>query len=256
MTVFIIFRNTFSISKNITLITHIDINYRQYKSVITAYNNLKRSEFKNIGTTVKHNFLSPTRNLTKTKARFFNYNFQDKLYFKYTNEYNATTLLCIVVESFSIYQIFSIFLMRDVICFIKMDCLNLITLNGFEKSAFQGVTSLKPIDWLENCYYYLIEEYLVELEISSRNRDLSMQHNDLQESKVKKSRQVGTTLLYIKGWGGPQTKLFEAKLMENLVLNFLTLDINTNNFMNFELQNNLQIFMILTNFCQNLNFKC
>ncbi|KAE9530683.1 hypothetical protein AGLY_011145 [Aphis glycines] len=58
------------------------------------------------------------------------------------------------------------------------------------------------------------------------------------------------------GWGGPRTRLFEAKLMKNLVLNFLTLDINTNNFMNFELQNNLQIFIILTNFCQNLNFKC
>ncbi|KAE9524284.1 hypothetical protein AGLY_015323 [Aphis glycines] len=72
----------------------------------------------------------------------------------------------------------------------------------------------------------------------------------------RKSRQVGTAVLYIKGWGGPRTRLFEAKLMENLVLNFLTLDINTNNFMNFELQNNLQIFMILTNFCQNLNFKC
>ncbi|KAE9536857.1 hypothetical protein AGLY_006919 [Aphis glycines] len=55
---------------------------------------------------------------------------------------------------------------------------------------------------------------------------------------------------------GDDLSLFEAKLMENLVLNFLTLDINTNNFMNFELQNNLQIFMILTNFCQNLNFKC
>ncbi|KAE9534572.1 hypothetical protein AGLY_008662 [Aphis glycines] len=74
--------------------------------------------------------------------------------------------------------------------------------------------------------------------------------------------QVGTALLYIRRWGGPRTRdafakgmLFEAKLMENLVLNFLTLDINTNNFMNFELQNNLQIFMILTNFCQNLNFK-
>ncbi|KAE9537698.1 hypothetical protein AGLY_006721 [Aphis glycines] len=72
----------------------------------------------------------------------------------------------------------------------------------------------------------------------------------------KKSGQVGTTLLYIRRWGRPRTRLFEAKLMENLVLNFLTLDINTNNFMNFELQNNLQIFMILTNFCQYLNFKC
>ncbi|KAE9545538.1 hypothetical protein AGLY_001081 [Aphis glycines] len=56
----------------------------------------------------------------------------------------------------------------------------------------------------------------------------------------KKSRQVGTALLYIRGWGGPRTRV----------------DINTNNFMNFELQNNLQIFMILTNFCRNLNFKC
>ncbi|KAE9544662.1 hypothetical protein AGLY_000204, partial [Aphis glycines] len=69
-------------------------------------------------------------------------------------------------------------------------------------------------------------------------------------------RQVGTALLYIRGWGTPRTRLFEAKLMENLVLNLLTLDINTNNFMNFKLQNNLQIFIILTNFRQNLNFKC
>ncbi|KAE9527571.1 hypothetical protein AGLY_012851 [Aphis glycines] len=35
---------------------------------------------------------------------------------------------------------------------------------------------------------------------------------------------------------GDDLSLFEAKLMENLALNFLTLDINTNNFMNFELQ--------------------
>ncbi|KAE9537566.1 hypothetical protein AGLY_006589 [Aphis glycines] len=53
-------------------------------------------------------------------------------------------------------------------------------------------------------------------------------------------RQVGTALLYIRRWGGPRTRV----------------DLNTNNFMNFKLQNNLQIFMILTNFCQNLNFKC
>ncbi|KAE9545339.1 hypothetical protein AGLY_000882 [Aphis glycines] len=69
------------------------------------------------------------------------------------------------------------------------------------------------------------------------------------------ARQVSTALLYIRGWSGPRTRLFEAKLMENLVLNFLTLDINTNNFMNFELQNNLQIFMILTNFCQNFELQ-
>ncbi|KAE9531324.1 hypothetical protein AGLY_010530 [Aphis glycines] len=84
----------------------------------------------------------------------------------------------------------------------------------------------------------------------------SIIHISLLHSKKKKSRQVGTALLYIRGWGGPRTRLFETKLMENLVLNFLMLDINTNNFMNFELQNNLQIFMILKNFCQNLNFKC
>ncbi|KAE9535791.1 hypothetical protein AGLY_007692 [Aphis glycines] len=29
--------------------------------------------------------------------------------------------------------------------------------------------------------------------------------------------------MYIRGWGGPRTRLFEAKLMENLVLNFLTI---------------------------------
>ncbi|KAE9541129.1 hypothetical protein AGLY_004374 [Aphis glycines] len=73
---------------------------------------------------------------------------------------------------------------------------------------------------------------------------------------IRHNMRVDTALLYIRRWGEPRTRLFEAKLMENLVLNFLTLDINTNNFMNFELQNNLQIFMILTNFCQNLNFKC
>ncbi|KAE9528891.1 hypothetical protein AGLY_012466 [Aphis glycines] len=33
--------------------------------------------------------------------------------------------------------------------------------------------------------------------------------------------------------------LFEGKLIENLVLNYLTLDINTNNFMNFQRQNDL-----------------
>ncbi|KAE9526565.1 hypothetical protein AGLY_013213 [Aphis glycines] len=80
--------------------------------------------------------------------------------------------------------------------------------------------------------------------------------HDFHTNYYDPDRQVGTALLYIKGWGGPRTKLFEAKLMKNLVLNFLTLDINTNNFMNFEQQNNLQIFMILTNFYQNLNFKC
>ncbi|KAE9521355.1 hypothetical protein AGLY_018247 [Aphis glycines] len=69
----------------------------------------------------------------------------------------------------------------------------------------------------------------------------------------KKRKKVGKWVPLCCTLGGG---LFEAKLMENLVLNFLTLDINTNNFMNFELQNNLQIFMILTNFCQNLNFKC
>lgn len=34
---------------------------------------------------------------------------------------------------------------------------------------------------------------------------------------------------------------FEGKLVEKLVLNFLTLEINTKNFMNFQLQNYLKI---------------
>ncbi|KAF0756667.1 hypothetical protein FWK35_00030141 [Aphis craccivora] len=36
--------------------------------------------------------------------------------------------------------------------------------------------------------------------------------------------------------------------MDNLVLNFLTLEMNTNNFMIFQLQNYLQMFAILTYF--------
>ncbi|KAE9532737.1 hypothetical protein AGLY_009818, partial [Aphis glycines] len=56
--------------------------------------------------------------------------------------------------------------------------------------------------------------------------------NTLKSLKItqKKSGEVGTALLYIRRWGGPRTRdafakgmLFEAKLMENLVLNFLTL---------------------------------
>ncbi|KAE9541708.1 hypothetical protein AGLY_003699, partial [Aphis glycines] len=42
--------------------------------------------------------------------------------------------------------------------------------------------------------------------------------------------------------------LFEEKLMENLVLNFLILDLNTNNFMIFQLQNYKLIFAILIYF--------
>ena len=43
--------------------------------------------------------------------------------------------------------------------------------------------------------------------------------------------------------------------MENLVLNFLYLDINTNNFMIFKLQNYLQIITILTYFVKCLTIN-
>ncbi|KAE9542458.1 hypothetical protein AGLY_003319 [Aphis glycines] len=43
--------------------------------------------------------------------------------------------------------------------------------------------------------------------------------------------------------------------MENLVLNFLTLDINTNNFIIFQLQNYLQIFTFSTDFEPCIKFK-
>ncbi|KAE9544238.1 hypothetical protein AGLY_001417 [Aphis glycines] len=47
--------------------------------------------------------------------------------------------------------------------------------------------------------------------------------------------------------------LLEEKLVENLVLNFLSLDINTNNFMIFQLQNYLQISAFSTDFFLNYN---
>jgi len=43
-------------------------------------------------------------------------------------------------------------------------------------------------------------------------------------------------------------QLFEENVMENLVLDFLTLYMNHNNFMNFQLHNSIQIFVILTYF--------
>ncbi|KAF0770694.1 Uncharacterized protein FWK35_00000949 [Aphis craccivora] len=46
--------------------------------------------------------------------------------------------------------------------------------------------------------------------------------------------------------------IFEGKFIENLVLNFLTLDISTKNFMIFQLQNYLQMFAILTYFQNNI----
>ncbi|KAE9523645.1 hypothetical protein AGLY_016197 [Aphis glycines] len=67
-------------------------------------------------------------------------------------------------------------------------------------------------------------------------------------SKKKKSRQVGTALLYIKGWGGPRTRIFEEKFMKNLVPNFQNLVIKEKNFMIFQLQNYLQIFAFSTDF--------
>ncbi|KAE9525932.1 hypothetical protein AGLY_013981 [Aphis glycines] len=66
--------------------------------------------------------------------------------------------------------------------------------------------------------------------------------------KSKKSQQVGTALLYIKGWGGPRTRIFEEKFMENLVPNFQNLVIKEKIFMIFQLQNDLQIFAFSTDF--------
>ncbi|KAE9525920.1 hypothetical protein AGLY_013969 [Aphis glycines] len=70
------------------------------------------------------------------------------------------------------------------------------------------------------------------------NNSLEMNHN----------HQVGTALLYIRGWGGPRTRIFEEKCMENLVPNFQNLVIKEKFFMIFQLQNYLQIFAFSTDF--------
>ncbi|KAE9536744.1 hypothetical protein AGLY_006977 [Aphis glycines] len=67
-----------------------------------------------------------------------------------------------------------------------------------------------------------------------------LNNNKYLNSFEDKSLSLGNffSLLYI----------FEGKLMKNLVLNFLTLDINTKIFIIFQLQNYLQHFMIFTYF--------
>ncbi|KAE9533780.1 hypothetical protein AGLY_008859 [Aphis glycines] len=151
----------------------------------------------------------------------------------------------------------------DVICEKKWFYLiemNRIVLR-IELVLFESESFTYSVYWFPNltihtkCQHYIILSDDI-FKIQNNSGAINNIFERFRNIEIKKSQQVGTALLYIRGWGAPRTRLFEAKLMENLVLNFLTLDINTNNFMNFELQNNLQIFMILTNFCQNLNFKC
>ncbi|KAE9531698.1 hypothetical protein AGLY_010904 [Aphis glycines] len=62
-----------------------------------------------------------------------------------------------------------------------------------------------------------------------KNGNVRLQNQN--EYHITKSGRVGTVLLYIRGWGGPRTRV--AKLMKNLVLNFQLLATYTNIFMNY-----------------------
>ncbi|KAE9545164.1 hypothetical protein AGLY_000707 [Aphis glycines] len=48
---------------------------------------------------------------------------------------------------------------------------------------------------------------------------------------LKKSRQVGTALLYIRELGGPRTRILEGKLMENLVFIYDLYFLNNNKYL-------------------------
>ncbi|KAE9537636.1 hypothetical protein AGLY_006659 [Aphis glycines] len=75
---------------------------------------------------------------------------------------------------------------------------------------------------------------------------LKLDFLDYLSNVGKKRRQVDTTLLYIRGWGGPRTGV--EKFMENLIPNFQNLVIKEKIFTIFQPQNYLQIFAILTYF--------